>query len=62
MTSGISAVMPGEVNYHKGPRQAGIIFDAQDHRPERGFAGAYIIETASSYPLGGAQSGRTSSA
>ena len=48
----LSAVMPGPVNYHKGPRQAGIVLDEHDHRPERGFAGGYIIETASSYPEG----------
>lgn len=50
VTSLISAVMPGEVNYHKGPRQAGLIMDERYHEPERGFAGGYYIETASSYP------------
>jgi len=48
----ITAVMPGEVNYHKGTRQAGIILDEQHHRPERGFAGGYIIETSGSHPEG----------
>ena len=52
VTSLISAVMPGDVNYHKGTRQSGIILDEQYHRPGRGFAGGYIIETASDYPLG----------
>jgi choline dehydrogenase-like flavoprotein len=48
----MTAVMPGDVNYHKGTRQAGIILDEQYHRPERGFAGGYIIETSSSHPEG----------
>jgi choline dehydrogenase-like flavoprotein len=39
MQSMITSVMPGEVNYHKGTRQAGIILDEQYHKPERGFAG-----------------------
>ncbi|HMB73753.1 MAG TPA: GMC family oxidoreductase, partial [Gammaproteobacteria bacterium] len=50
VSSSITAVMPGEVNYHKGPRQAGLIFDEQYHRPERGFAGGYLIETSASHP------------
>jgi choline dehydrogenase-like flavoprotein len=56
VTSIIKAVMPGAVNSHKGTRQAGLIFDEQYHRPERGFAGGYLIETASTYPLDVAQS------
>ena len=39
------AVMPKPVNYHRGTRQSGIIFDEQYHKPERGFAGGYILET-----------------
>jgi choline dehydrogenase-like flavoprotein len=39
------AVMPKPVNFHRGTRQAGIILDEQYHKPERGFAGGYIIET-----------------
>jgi len=50
VSSSINAVMPGEVNFHKGPRQAGLIFDEQYHRPERGFAGGYLIETAGNHP------------
>lgn len=39
------AVMPKPVNYHRGTRQSGLVFDEQNHKPERGFAGGYIIET-----------------
>jgi choline dehydrogenase-like flavoprotein len=42
--------MPGPVNFHKGTRQAGLIMDEQYHKPERGFAGGYFIETAGTYP------------
>lgn len=52
MTSIVVAVMPGEVNMHKGSRQAGIILDEQHHNPERGFAGGYIIEAAATDPAG----------
>jgi choline dehydrogenase-like flavoprotein len=52
VSSMITATMPGEVNYHKGARQAGIILDEQYHTPERGFAGGYIIETSGSHPEG----------
>jgi choline dehydrogenase-like flavoprotein len=37
--------MPKPVNFHRGTRQSGIILDEQYHKPERGFAGGYIIET-----------------
>jgi choline dehydrogenase-like flavoprotein len=40
-----SAVMPKPVNYHRGTRQSGLVFDEQYHKPERGFAGGYIMET-----------------
>ena len=39
------AVMPKPVNYHRGTRQSGSIFDEQYHESERGFAGGYILET-----------------
>lgn len=45
------AIMPGAVNFHRGSRQSGLIFDEQYHRPERGFAGGYLIETAGADPL-----------
>jgi choline dehydrogenase-like flavoprotein len=40
-----NAVMPGPVNFHRGTRQSGIVLDEQYHKPERGFAGGYIMET-----------------
>ena len=40
-----NAVMPHPVNYHRGTRQSGIVLDEQYHKPERGFAGGYIMET-----------------
>lgn len=50
VTSIIFAVMPGLVNFHQGTRQSGLIMDEQYHKPERGFAGGYFIETAGTYP------------
>ena len=47
------AIMPGAVNFHRGTRQSGLIFDEQYHRPERGFAGGYLIETAATDPFNG---------
>jgi choline dehydrogenase-like flavoprotein len=45
-TFGIAfGLMPQPVNFHRGTRQSGIILDEQYHKPERGFAGGYIIET-----------------
>jgi len=38
-------IMPKPVNFHRGTRQSGIILDEQYHKPERGFAGGYIMET-----------------
>jgi choline dehydrogenase-like flavoprotein len=45
------AIMPGEVNFHRGTRQSGLLFDEQYHKPERGFAGGYLIETLGTDPL-----------
>jgi choline dehydrogenase-like flavoprotein len=39
------AVMPKPVNYHRGARQTGVIYDEQYHKPERGFAAGYEIQT-----------------
>jgi len=50
VSSVIAAVMPGEVNHHRGTRQSGLIMDEQYHKPERGFAGGYLIETAGADP------------
>ena len=46
------AVMPKPVNYHRGTRQSGIVFDEQYHKPARGFAGGYIFETLGLDPWG----------
>ena len=43
-------IMPGEVNFHRGTRQSGIILDEQRHDDSRGFAGGYIIETIADQP------------
>ena len=45
VTTGVYAVMPGEVNFHRGTRQSGLIMDEQYHQADRGFAGGYFIET-----------------
>lgn len=45
------AIMPGEVNFHRGTRQSGLLFDEQYHKPERGFAGGYLIETVATDPV-----------
>jgi len=50
VSSIVYAVMPGEVNFHRGTRQAGLIFDEQYHRPERGFAGGYLIQSSATHP------------
>lgn len=52
MTFSTLAIMPGDVNFHRGTRQSGLMFDEQYHRPERGFAGGYLIETLGSDPFG----------
>jgi len=56
MTTATTAIMPGEVNFHRGTRQSGLVFDEQNHQPERGFAGGYLIETSSGDPRSLAQS------
>ena len=50
MTSLVVAVMPDRVDMHKGSRQTGVILDEQYHKPDRGFAGGYIIEAAAADP------------
>jgi choline dehydrogenase-like flavoprotein len=50
MTNVSMAIMPGAVNFHRGTRQSGLIMDEQYHKPARGFAGGYFIETASADP------------
>jgi choline dehydrogenase-like flavoprotein len=45
------AVMPKPVNYHRGARQSGMVLDEQYHKPDRGFAGGYIIQNLSLDPF-----------
>jgi len=52
VTSLVHARMPGEVNFHRGPRQAGLIMDEARHDPGRGFAGGYYLEAAAGSPDG----------
>jgi len=46
----VLGVMPKPVNFHRGARQTGVIFDEQDHRPERGFAGGYQLQAIAADP------------
>jgi len=48
----VYAIMPGPVNGHRSARQNGMMLDEQYHKPERGFAGGYIVETAAGPPDG----------
>jgi choline dehydrogenase-like flavoprotein len=59
VTSLVYARMPGEVHFERGPRQAGLIMDERFHTPQRGFAGGYYLEAASTSPddLSGAIAG-----
>ena len=52
VTAQVHAMMPGPVNYHRGPRQAGMVRDEHRHDPSRGFAGGYLIQTAALPPAG----------
>lgn len=51
MTNISMAIMPKPVNFHRGTRQSGLIMDERYHKPERGFAGGYFIQTAASDPF-----------
>jgi choline dehydrogenase-like flavoprotein len=44
-------IMPGPVHMNRGSRFAGIVLDERGHRPQRGFAGGYIIEAAADHPF-----------
>ena len=52
VTSVVAAIMPGPVHSNRGSRMTGLIMDEQYHKPERGFAGGYFIETATDNPAG----------
>jgi choline dehydrogenase-like flavoprotein len=45
------AIMPKPVNFHRGTRISGLIMDERYHKPERGFAGGYYIETGAGDPF-----------
>ena len=44
-TGATFAVMPGEVNFHRGTQMAGVVGDEKRHDPKRGFAAGYLLET-----------------
>jgi choline dehydrogenase-like flavoprotein len=44
------AVMPKPVNFHRGARQTGVVYDEQGHQPKRGFAGGYQLQTSAMEP------------
>jgi choline dehydrogenase-like flavoprotein len=50
VTGFVSAIMPGPVNLHRSARQNGLMMDEQYHKPERGFAGGYLLETSAGPP------------
>ena len=45
VTGAVFAIMPGEVQLHRGTQMAGIVRDEQYHKPERAFVGGYLLET-----------------
>jgi choline dehydrogenase-like flavoprotein len=53
LTGAVYAMMPGEVNLHRGTQMAGIIKDEESHNPSRGFAGGYELETLPAFGLPG---------
>ena len=53
LTGAVYAVMPGEVNLHRGTQMAGIIKDESIHKPERGFAAGYELETLPAFGMPG---------
>jgi choline dehydrogenase-like flavoprotein len=45
------AIMPNAVNFHRGTRISGLIMDERYHKPRRGFAGGYFLETGAADPF-----------
>lgn len=45
------AIMPKPVNFHRATRISGLIMDERYHKPQRGFAGGYFIETGAADPF-----------
>lgn len=56
LTGTVYAVMPGEVNLHRGTQMAGIVRDEQMHRPARGFVAGYELETLPAFGFPGVAS------
>jgi choline dehydrogenase-like flavoprotein len=53
LTGAVYAMMPGPVNLHRGTQMAGIVKDEQYHKPERGFAAGYELETLPAFGFPG---------
>jgi choline dehydrogenase-like flavoprotein len=53
LTGAVYAVMPGEVNLHRGTQMAGIIRDESRFDAKRGFAAGYELETLPAFGLPG---------
>jgi choline dehydrogenase-like flavoprotein len=53
LTGAVYAIMPGPVNLHRGTQMAGIIRDEENHRPGRGFAAGYELETLPAFGFPG---------
>jgi choline dehydrogenase-like flavoprotein len=46
----VLAIMPKPVNFHRGARQTGVVYDEQGHQPKRGFAGGYQLQAIAVEP------------
>jgi choline dehydrogenase-like flavoprotein len=53
LTGAVYAIMPGEVNMHRGTQMAGIVKDEEVFKPERGFVAGYELETLPAFGLPG---------
>jgi choline dehydrogenase-like flavoprotein len=53
LTGTVYAIMPGPVYLHRGTQMAGIIRDEDGHKPDRGFAGGYELETLPAFGMPG---------
>jgi len=53
LTGAVYAIMPGEVNLHRGTQMAGIIKDESVYNPKRGFVAGYELETLPAFGMPG---------
>ncbi|MFO1321091.1 MAG: GMC family oxidoreductase [Burkholderiales bacterium] len=53
LTGAVYAIMPGEVNLHRGTQMAGIIKDESVFNPKRGFVAGYELETLPAFGMPG---------